>query len=229
MGANSQVLQLQLAAIRNHLGNSHDFVFVNGTIPCDADPEVKSIIPGPYLCYYSAPTPGQVQDAFDLIYEVIEDEGPFDGIIGFSQGAALASSLLLKQAKDSPRDPPLFKMAVLLCASLPFDLDSELAPITTIEVVPQASGFPMKGRDDMLVLQRYRPETTTTRIPIPTLHVIGKADQYQEQGRALAELCADKAEVVAHDAGHIVPKDRLFTAKVVRVFDGMISRELHRM
>ena len=53
----------------------------------------------------------------------IEDEGPFDGIIGFSQGAALASSVILRRAKDMTAEP-LFQVAVFICASLPFDLDA---------------------------------------------------------------------------------------------------------
>ena len=63
-----------------------------------------------------------MQNAFDYINEIIEEEGPFDGVFGFSQGAALASSMMLEHSKAKPLDD-LFKFAVFIAASLPFDLD----------------------------------------------------------------------------------------------------------
>jgi pimeloyl-ACP methyl ester carboxylesterase len=75
-----------------------------------------------YWSSYELPTPDLVSNAFDYIYEVIEEEGPFDGVFGFSQGAALASSMMLQHAKSNPYSD-LFKFAVFLGASLPFNLD----------------------------------------------------------------------------------------------------------
>ncbi len=91
-----------------------------------------TIYPGPYLCYYDLPTADQVADAHDLVLTFIEDEGPFDAVIGFSQGAALASSVMLRRAKD-PSLEPLFQLAIFICASLPFDLD---APPVVVDKAP---------------------------------------------------------------------------------------------
>lgn len=53
--------------------------------------------------------------------EVVRDEGPFDAVLGFSQGAALAAAVVLNEAmKPSLADP--FKMAVFLSSTMPFDL-----------------------------------------------------------------------------------------------------------
>ena len=55
--------------------------------------------------------------------EVVRDEGPFDAVLGFSQGSALAASIVLHEAlKPSLADP--FKMAVFLSTTMPFDLGS---------------------------------------------------------------------------------------------------------
>ncbi|KAL8942171.1 MAG: hypothetical protein Q9216_001818 [Gyalolechia sp. 2 TL-2023] len=116
MGTNPEILEAQIGPLRSRLSGSHEFVYLAGEVECDP-------APGPYLCYYKIPTTAHVTAAHDLVLDFIDDEGPFDGIIGFSQGAALASSLMLQRAKD-PAAEPLFQLAIFLCASLPFDIDA---------------------------------------------------------------------------------------------------------
>jgi pimeloyl-ACP methyl ester carboxylesterase len=58
--------------------------------------------------------------------EVLDEEGPFDGLIGFSQGAALAASLILQH---SDRAHPLVDCAIFICGTLPWMLRSELLPL----------------------------------------------------------------------------------------------------
>ena len=86
--------------------------------------EIKSLFPGPYLCYYPLPTYENVKAAHEYIEEIIDEEGPFDGVIGFSQGAALASSMMLEHAKSNPLND-LFKIGIFAGASLPFDLQND--------------------------------------------------------------------------------------------------------
>lgn len=38
-------------------------------------------------------------EAYEYIYSIIEEDGPFDGVMGFSQGAALASSLIIRHTR----------------------------------------------------------------------------------------------------------------------------------
>ncbi|KAL8874952.1 MAG: hypothetical protein Q9198_006625 [Flavoplaca austrocitrina] len=123
LGTNPQILEAQIGLLRAQLPGTHEFVYLAGEVECDAAHGVSNIYPGPYLCYYDLPTVDQVADAHDLVLSFIEDEGPFDGVIGFSQGAALASSVMLRRAKD-PSLEPLFQIAIFICASLPFDLDA---------------------------------------------------------------------------------------------------------
>ena len=42
---------------------------------------------------YSKPTHDQLQAAYELVEEMMEEEGPFDGVWGFSQGGALIASM----------------------------------------------------------------------------------------------------------------------------------------
>ncbi|KAI4182055.1 MAG: hypothetical protein L6R41_006235 [Letrouitia leprolyta] len=132
MGTNPEILEAQIAPLRAGLSGHHEFVYLAGEVECDAAPGVSNIYPGPYLSYYTLPTTTQVQDAHDLVLDFIDEEGPFDAVIGFSQGAALASSLMLQRAKDTSAEP-LFQLAIFLCASLPFDID---APPVVVRKAP---------------------------------------------------------------------------------------------
>lgn len=84
---------------------------------------VEEIFDGPWLCYYDDPTPEKIKTAQDLIFEVVREEGPFDAVLGFSQGAALASSIMLAHARAGRRQN-IFGVAILLSPTLPFDVDS---------------------------------------------------------------------------------------------------------
>ncbi|PYI30057.1 hypothetical protein BP00DRAFT_426927 [Aspergillus indologenus CBS 114.80] len=55
--------------------------------------------------------------------DVIEAEGPFDGVIGFSQGASLALSILYHHEISHPSRPPPFRFAVFFCAVLSISPD----------------------------------------------------------------------------------------------------------
>ncbi|MCJ1392473.1 hypothetical protein MMC18_005340 [Xylographa bjoerkii] len=139
MGINSallDILETQTAQIRAQLGPSYEFVFLDGEVECAPAPGVSNIFPGPYLSYYPAiPTQTELEAAHSLVVSVLEEEGPFDGILGFSQGAALAASVLLEHTKKYGSRVALpVKCAVFICGSLPFmiskgiRIDSGLGP-----------------------------------------------------------------------------------------------------
>ena len=115
----------------NALGkaNRAEFHFIEGE--CEAAPVegITQFYEGPYLSFY--PWPPRMDEAeyddtreraYELIYEAIEEDGPFDAILGFSQGASLACLFLQQHARKNPYDPPwsLFRYAVFICGMLPF-------------------------------------------------------------------------------------------------------------
>jgi pimeloyl-ACP methyl ester carboxylesterase len=56
------------------------------------------------------------------------------------QGGALAASLLLKHQIENPFDPPPFRLAIFLCASLPFSWTAEHGfDVTTLMLLGQAA------------------------------------------------------------------------------------------
>lgn len=63
----------------------------------------------------------------DYVNSVIDDEGPFDGVLGFSEGSAIAISLLLQHEIDHPKDPPLFNFAILFSCGIVVSRDPKFA------------------------------------------------------------------------------------------------------
>ncbi|KAJ5260473.1 hypothetical protein N7478_012078 [Penicillium angulare] len=125
MGTSSDIFSSQLGVIIADLERlGHEFVFVDGLHECNTSSDVAAVYPGPYLCYYPLPTPELVRAAHEQIFDAIAEEGPIDAIISFSQGAALAASILLQDAKEKPHED-MIGLAVFISASLPFDLDDE--------------------------------------------------------------------------------------------------------
>lgn len=82
---------------------------------------MDAVFPGPYLSYHGDPILSDVQKAYDLVMDVVNEEGPFDGVIGFSQGATLAATVIATEAIRNPGQD-IFRVAVfLLSTTMPFD------------------------------------------------------------------------------------------------------------
>jgi len=187
-----------------------------------------------------------VRAGFELIDEVIEEEGPFDGLIGFSQGAAIGCSYILQDAKSpTPRNP--FKCAIFFCASMPFDLDSR--PFTVdkekglcywadtkeqiigwdiTDSIPEATSAGYSGKFDETTqfLRRY-PKSERPLIKIPTTHVVGLSDDYYSQGLGVRDLCVPQnRQFLEHRGGHDIPKDRNTTTKMVQCIQNMMQAVL---
>lgn len=120
--------------LHNALGkeNTAEFHFIEGE--CETAPVegITQFYQGPYLSFY--PWPPRMEEAeynkareqaYELIYEAIEEDGPFDAILGFSQGASLAYLFLQQHARKCPYDPPwnLFRCAVFICGMPPFRIE----------------------------------------------------------------------------------------------------------
>ncbi|KAK2872002.1 hypothetical protein FQN49_002638 [Arthroderma sp. PD_2] len=61
----------------------------------------------------------------DEMLRLLEDQGPFDGVIGYSGGAALATQLLIRDRREHPSKLPherIFRWAVFINAGTPLDV-----------------------------------------------------------------------------------------------------------
>jgi pimeloyl-ACP methyl ester carboxylesterase len=208
---------------------------------------IEDFFSEPYFCWYSLPTPAGLQAAFELLEETIEDEGPFDGVIAFSQGAAVGSSYILQCLKESPARSP-FKCAIFFCAAMPFDLDSR--PFTfnqderrfkwadtneliddkaILQAIPEPGAPDYSGKFETTTsfLRRY-PEGKQPQIHIPTVHIAGLDDGYwYPQSLGVRDMCNPlNRHFLEYRGGHEIPKDRNMTTKMVQVIQIMMQATL---
>lgn len=60
-----------------------------------------------------------IQQAIGSIREYIAENGPYDGAMGFSQGASMVMALLLDHQAKHPFQPPLFQIAIFFSGGMP--------------------------------------------------------------------------------------------------------------
>ncbi|KAJ3249063.1 hypothetical protein HDU77_007900 [Chytriomyces hyalinus] len=126
------------------------------------------------------------------------EKGPFDGIIGFSQGAALAPLLVTELAfAQTTNDSNIYTLPKFML------LFSGFVPIAVTSLadapVPEGEAAANSG-----VLDHW----TEGRIPIPSMHVIGAGDAWvlPRDSHALAARFVESSSVVVeHDGGHYIP------------------------
>jgi hypothetical protein len=135
-------------------------------------------------------------DALNNLERYIEVRGPFDGLVAFSQGGALASTLLVRQARRGPKEGDV-KVAMFFSALPPVDPDL---------------------LESGVIVQLDHDHTEV--ISIPTVHVWG-TDEHGELAwpPKLFRLCKEETrEQFRHGGGHEIPgsKDHAAVTAIVQ-------------
>ncbi|PYH43771.1 uncharacterized protein BP01DRAFT_402111 [Aspergillus saccharolyticus JOP 1030-1] len=130
-GTNPASMKQQLAGLRQHAPPHWEFIFLRGGIECLPAVGLDRKFPGPFNCYARCMSPTETSEAYTLLDHTIRTQGPFDGVIGFSHGAALALSYLLESfaAQGVPSTAYPFRFAVFFssifaCAADPAFVDT---------------------------------------------------------------------------------------------------------
>ncbi|KAL7956642.1 serine hydrolase FSH [Trichoderma compactum] len=129
--------------------------------------------------------------------DVVQEDGPFDAILGFSNGAALAATAIAVGMEKDPSDPP-FKAAIFICLTMTFRLDSGPLRITvadpdTITAIRDDLDEEASKTYDWLS-DPGTAELQARMLHTPTVHVIGDQDEYNGQGHKFTQLCDPKLQ-----------------------------------
>lgn len=138
------------------------------------------------------------------VAETVKENGGVDGVIGFSQGGAMAA-LVAAALEPSRPLPPSLQGEDSWARKL---RDANAGKQLKFAVV--YSGF--VARDDELQWM-YQDQIQT-----PNLHFIGGLDTVVEESRSrgLVDVCReDRTRVVVHPGGHYVPVSKEWTAALV--------------
>lgn len=140
VGSSATILRDQLAPLVTALSPDYEVVYLDGAIERDRGPGMccfrcsgalpnmsrvgmAPYYPGPFYSYTTGYSPMEIRDALDDLDDFIHDNGPFDGVIGFSQGASMAASYLLHHHARQPNQRPPFAFAVFLSSVAAFSPD----------------------------------------------------------------------------------------------------------
>ncbi|KLU82824.1 hypothetical protein MAPG_01892 [Magnaporthiopsis poae ATCC 64411] len=123
--------------------------------------------------------------AIKYLSEVIARRGPFDGIIGYSEGATVARTL---------------HIGTFLFFLLLYPDDYAYA------VIMQSRAFPHASVSTVLF---FFPNARTRILQLPASDLLGSLDPYLDGSMALYNVCdPDTAYLFDHAKGHTLPRDR---------------------
>jgi hypothetical protein len=224
-GTNSTIFRTQCRAISRQLASEFRLVFAEAPHLSQAGPDVLSVYAsfGPFKRWIrwkpEHPTihPDEAVRAIDSSLEdaMREDDeqgatGEWVAILGFSQGAKIAASILYRQQLREQyygrsyfrqTNTPYFRFGVIMAGRAPFvALDRNLP---TNPPLPDASQI----TDTSNKANRMSQELAGHCLHIPTVHVLGLKDPGLEMHRQLyRDFCDDDTKrLVEWDGDHRLP------------------------
>ncbi|ORX49990.1 FSH1-domain-containing protein [Piromyces finnis] len=123
-----------------------------------------------------------LEESLELLLKIMKEEGPFDGVFGFSQGSSMAailcSHLELENEKGNQEVPPTPKFVMFF------------------------SGF----RPDDDAYNKYF--NSERKLKIKSLHVYGEEDKWlnPERSKKLATFY-ENPTILTHSGGHFIPME----------------------
>nr|A0A348HAY8.1 RecName: Full=Hydrolase phiM; AltName: Full=Phomoidride biosynthesis cluster protein M [fungal sp. ATCC 74256]BBG28510.1 putative DUF341 family protein [fungal sp. ATCC 74256] len=191
-GSNTEIMKAQLGPITKLLKQNGvaTFEWLEGTIPTEAGPGVSGVFEDEQ----------SIREACEDLEDYLEENGPYDGILGFSQGSTLLAEFLCDFARRNPGNEPPCRCAIFMNGIPPYRMGDDEKPII-----------------DYGLLEHFPS--------IPTLHVVGKKDFVYEYSTILqASTASAWATLIAHEKGHEISNDTRIVQKINSAFEQMSIR-----
>lgn len=163
-----------------------------------------------------------IEDGLAALARTLEKDGPVDGVVGFSQGAAMAA--MVASLLETDRKDAFARAQSQDQEALPFPESFEKLSHPPLKFALCYSGFRAPG-------SRYTAFYEEPKIRSPVLHVLGSLDAVVDHGRsrALIDACEGRPEedgkVVWHPGGHFLPGQRPFLDAAVRFIQEQLEGE----
>ncbi|KAJ1399529.1 Serine hydrolase FSH [Sesbania bispinosa] len=161
-----------------------DLVFLDAQFLAQGKSDVEGIFDPPYYEWFQANQDFTEYKNFEECLAYIEDyivrNGPFDGLLGFSQGAILAAALPGMQAQGVA-----------------------LGKVSKIKSLILISGAKFGGKK--FGMPELASNAFSKPINCPSLHFIGETDFLKSESIDLVEAFVDPV-VIHHPKGHTVPR-----------------------
>ncbi|KAF7587314.1 hypothetical protein BBP40_007399, partial [Aspergillus hancockii] len=126
-GTSGLIFKSQTSSLRAYLTDLNiDFDFLDAPHPTIPAPGIDLFYPAPYYTFWETDTVPAVRAARNWLLDYISNNGPYDAVMAFSQGCALAAATLLLHAHETPLSPPPFKAAIFICGGPPLAILEEV-------------------------------------------------------------------------------------------------------
>lgn len=196
-GTNAKIFEMQTARIREAL-DDHEFVFIDGPITTVPAEGASAVTEEFYGYFEQEITVSSAKELVLNMIEFVENNGPFDAVMGYSEGGIVAAMLLVEDARQFFAG---FKCGILFSAAPPLDPDV------------------VRGG----ILRSVDPDRDGILVHVPTAHIGGSNDCLEQLIQlspmaplwskspallhdALARLCDDKyRQEFLHSQGHDIP------------------------
>lgn len=235
------------AAFRSKLPSSYTFDFISGPFESSPAAGVKLFFPPPYYSFYENTTDLlAIRASFSFLTEHIQQNGPYDGVLCFSQGCAVVAGYLLDHAATRPHEELPFKCAIFICGGVPMpivrDLGIEIserallleersrnelfAKASSVETVAPGTDYWAKDPAGVLAdlgVDEDNPYNLDVeerlKINIPTVHIYGEKDPRKFASLNLKYFCKGERRDYNHAGGHDVPR----TTKVSETIASLVE------
>ncbi|KAJ4415839.1 hypothetical protein N0V82_007099 [Gnomoniopsis sp. IMI 355080] len=249
---------MQTAGIRSLLEPEFEFEFVEGRWPhlegnwsLHTVDFSKSNLYG----YYNGLDIEDILATENELRQVIEEHGPFDGLMGYSQGGSMAAQIAIRMLTENPyataQELPI-KFLVLINSAVPpciMPLDGQEITSIPIEEAPilqmlfdifkaNPADYTDKARPAKLANGRkvlandthymtfFDAKWDGQVLNMPSLHITGLGD-HPEYGQNLYQLAEPRlAEHIGHVFGHDFPRGLDMNKNIARTIRALAEKSL---
>jgi pimeloyl-ACP methyl ester carboxylesterase len=228
-GCNARIFRSQCRVLHSHLQSEYRLCFVDAPFESEPGPDITLVYKeyGPFrrwLCWKQAQRECSPEEAVWEIDRAIdaameEDDrkgatGEWVGILGFSQGAKMAASLLYRQQIQTGNPGTVartsFQFAVLLAGRGPL-----------VSLVPGLEGYCNENLQDaggLAEVPCMHEQGPLHPLRLPTIHVHGLMDSGLDLHRHLRETwhAPGTAKLIEWNGGHRVPIQSTVVFEIVR-------------
>ncbi|CAG8232423.1 unnamed protein product [Penicillium salamii] len=199
--AKEKLFVLFSAPLRYELGDDHTYDFVEGIFPYELDSQIKDLVPSTDqgFSYFDPESASASLRAVEDLESFIAREGPYDGVLAFSQGMMLVCTLLMRNVEQ--KKPLPFKCAIFF--------SPRMAPLDYADL---CCG----------IFTEINASQISQKIGIPAAMVWGSMDPNANKAIELQDLFQREIlSTYVHDGGHEIPgyalkKGLLDTVNVIR-------------